>query len=338
MKKLLTILLVFALAFTAFANGSSEAAPVAEGEWKFERKIELVCPWGLGGGADSTLRPMATLLQKELGVPVEVRNETGAGGVTAVEYVYKQPADGYTFMLGTQSLYIQDMLGNTSMDFKTEFDCVDVLVHSINMLAGSKKQLDKYGIKNFSDLRKYAAAHPYEVSVGMLTATGVDGMCFEIATKGLDLNVVQYGGGSEVNADLAGGHCDLAVGGYDDMSGLIESGDIVPLLVFCEHRLSIFPSCECTAEVGIDSYAGPWRAIFAKKGTPKAAEEALIAAIEKCRKDPSWTEFLHNAAYDERTVPAAGAELAEFCQSEYKSLRDYMKAEDTLSKDYDDLK
>ena len=133
-------------------------------------------------------------------------------------------------------------------------------------------------------------------------------------------------------------HCDLAVGGYDDMSGLIESGDIVPLLVFCEHRLSIFPSCECTAEVGIDSYAGPWRAIFAKKGTPKAAEEALIAAIEKCRKDPSWTEFLHNAAYDERTVPAAGAELAEFCQSEYKSLRDYMKAEDTLSKDYDDLK
>lgn len=99
-------------------------------------------------------------------------------------------------MLGAQSLFIQDMLGNTSMDFKNDFVCADILVHSINMLAGSKIQMEKYGIKNFSDLKAYAAAHPYEVSVGMLTATGVDGMCFEIATASLSLNAVQYGGGS----------------------------------------------------------------------------------------------------------------------------------------------
>ena len=263
MKKLLCLVLALTMLMSL-----ALISPAAAEDWKFERKIEIVCPWGLGGGADSTIRPMATLLQQKLGVPVEVRNETGAGGVTGIEYTYKQPADGYTFMLGTQSLFIQDMLGNTSMNFKTEMECVDVLVHSINMLVGSKKQLDKYGIHNFTELKEYAAAHPYEVSVGMLTATGVDGMCFEIATEGLSLNMVQYGGGAEVNADLAGGHCDLAVGGYDDMSGLIESGDIVPLLVFCEHRLSIFPDCECTAEVGIDSFAGPWRGIFAKKGTP----------------------------------------------------------------------
>ena len=28
----------------------------AESEWKFERKISIVCPWGVGGGADSTIR------------------------------------------------------------------------------------------------------------------------------------------------------------------------------------------------------------------------------------------------------------------------------------------
>lgn len=333
MKKLVTLVLALVLLVSM-----SVACSVAEEEWKFERKIEIVCPWGLGGGADSTIRPMATLLQQKLGVPVEVRNETGAGGVTGVEYTYKQPADGYTFMLGTQSLFIQDMQGNMSMDFKDEFVCTDVLVHSINMLVGSKKQMEKYGIANFSDLKAYAEAHPYEVSVGMLTATGVDGMCFEIATEGLCLNMVQYGGGSEVNADLAGGHCDLAVGGYDDMSGLIESGDIVPLLVFCEHRLTIFPDCECTAEVGIESYAGPWRGIFAKKGTPQAAIDALVAVIEECRTEQIWTDFLHNAAYDERTVPAVGEELQAFVQSEYKDLRDYMVEQETIEKDYDDLK
>ena len=302
------------------------------------QKIEIICPWGLGGGADSTIRPMVVLLQNELGVPVEVQNVTGGSGVNGATYAYKQPADGYTFLLGTQSLFIQDMLDNMDFNFKDEFECEDILVHSINMLAGSKKQMDKYGIKTFSDLKEYAAAHPYEVSVAMLTATGVDGMCFEIATEGLALNPKSYQGGSEVNSDMAGGHVDLAVGGYDDMSGLIESGDIIPLLVFCEHRIDIMPDCECTAELGIDSYAGPWRAIFAKKGTPQGAIDQLIDAVEKCREDATWKEFTKNAAYDQREVPAPGEELQTFCLNEYKSLRDYMINVEVLEKDYEDLK
>ena len=331
MKKIIAlfiaVLMLMSIGTVAFAD-----------DWTFERKVEIVCPWGLGGGADGTIRPMSLLLQDKLGVPVEVRNETGAGGVNGVEYTYKQPADGYTFMLGTQSLYIQDMLGNTSMDFKDEFVCTDILVHSINLLAGSTKQMEKYGIKTFSDLTAYIAEHPFEINVAMLTATGVDGMCFEIATDGLDVNVVSYNSGDEINADMVGGHVDAYVGGYDDMAALIESGDIMPLLMFCEHRISIYPDCECTGEIGIDSYAGPWRAVFAKKGTPQEAIDALVAAIEECRADESWQTFIHEAAYDERTVPAVGEELNAFCQSEYKDLRDYMLAQETLEKDYDDLK
>ena len=331
MKKLVCLLLAAAMLLSVAALASAD-------DWKFERGITIVCPWGLGGGADGTIRPMATLLQNYLGVPVDVRNETGGSGVTGATFAYKEPADGYTFLLGTQSLYIQDMLDNMDFNFKDEFECEDILVHSINMLAGSKISMEKYGIKNFSDLKEYAAAHPYEVSVAMLTATGVDGMCFEIATEGLALNPVTYDSGSSANSDMAGGHVDLSVGGYDDMSGLIESGDIIPLLMFCEHRVDIAPDCECTAELGIDSYAGPWRAIFAKKGTPQGAIDTLVAAIEECRKDATWQEFLKNAAYDQRTVPAPGEETQAFCLSEYKDLRDYMFDQETLEKDYDDLK
>ena len=331
MKKIVALLLALIMVMGLCAVASAE-------DWKFERKIEIVCPWGLGGGADGTIRPMALLLQQKLGVPVEVRNETGAGGVNGVEYTYKQPADGYTFMLGTQSLYIQDMLGNTSMDFKDEFYCADILVHSINLLAGSTKQMEKYGIKTFSDLTAYIAEHPYEINVAMLTATGVDGMCFEMATQGLDVNVLQFGSGDEINSAMAGGHVDAYVGGYDDMAALIDSGDIIPLLMFCEHRVSIAPDCECTAEVGIESFAGPWRAVFAKTGTPQEAIDVLVAAIEECRADESWQTFIKEAAYDEREVPAPGEATQAFCQKEYKDLRDYMLAQETLEKDYDDLK
>lgn len=160
-------------------------ATVASAEWKFERKIDIVCPWGVGGGADSTIRPMANLLREILGVEVEVVNVEGGSGVTGVEYAYKQPADGYTFMLGTQSLFLADLQGTTSMDFKTEFIPIVKLVHSINIIAGSKIALEEKGVTKFSELIDYINAHPFEVSVGMLTATGVDGLGLQQALEGL---------------------------------------------------------------------------------------------------------------------------------------------------------
>ncbi len=286
---LLTIIMGVAMpaAARAASSDTADAAP-----WTFDRGITIVCPWGEGGGADSTIRPMSRLLEQYLGVPVEVRNVTGNSGVNGAAYAYEQPADGYTFLLGTQSLYIQALLGKMDFDFMDAFACETVLVHSINMLAASRVQMEKYGVRTFSDLRAYVAGHPGEVSVAMQSAIGLDGMCFEIATQGLALNPVDYQSGTDVNSDLAEGRVDLAVGGYDDMSGQIDAGNVLPLLLFCEHRVPILPDCECTAELGIDSYAGPWRAIFAKKGTLQGAIDAIVEAVEACRADATWKGFV----------------------------------------------
>lgn len=329
MKKLVCLALSLVLLVAVAVSASAE--------FKFERKITIVCPWGVGGGADSTIRPMATLLQDILGVPVEVQNVEGASGVNGVEYTYKQPADGYTFMLGTQSLFMQDMSGTTSMNFKDEFIPVDVLVHSINIIAASKVNMDKYGVSNWEELSKYVEEHPFEVSVGMLTATGVDGASLAQAIGDLMLLETPYSGGSEVNSALMGGHCDLSITGTDEIAGLIESGDIIPILALCENRMAIYPDMQCTGELGINSFMGPWRAIFAKKGTPQEAIDALVAAVEEARQSETWQNFIKNAAYDQRAVPSV-EELPAFAQSEYKALRDYMAEQGTLVKDYDDLK
>ena len=57
MKKFMVLLTVLVMLLTS--------VPVlhAEGEWKFERKVDFICPWGVGGGADSTLRPMADIVR-----------------------------------------------------------------------------------------------------------------------------------------------------------------------------------------------------------------------------------------------------------------------------------
>lgn len=57
---ILALLMLAACGGNAASNGGSDSKQpeVASGEWKWERKITLVCPWGVGGGADGTLRPL----------------------------------------------------------------------------------------------------------------------------------------------------------------------------------------------------------------------------------------------------------------------------------------
>ena len=119
MKKYLSILCVLALLAAMVGcggnNGGNDAEP-ANGEWKWERKIEIVCPWGAGGGADTTVRQFATQLEKELGQSVVVNNVTGAGGVSGVQYAVQQPADGYTWLLCTPSPMLAQITKATEFD------------------------------------------------------------------------------------------------------------------------------------------------------------------------------------------------------------------------------
>ena len=326
MKKMVCILVAALLLAGIFS--------VASAEWKFERKVDIVCPWGVGGGADSTIRPMANLLKDIIGQQVDVLNVEGGGGVNGVEFTYKQPADGYTFMLGTQSLIMQDLQGNLSMEYKNEFIPVAKLVHSINIIAGSKKTMDAKGYTSFSTMIEYVKENPWDVSVGMLTATGADGASLKQALEGLDVLEVSYASGAEMNAALMGGHIDMMITGTDEIKGLIASGDVVPLVACVENRMKLYPDMECTGELGIDSYIGTWRGIFAKQGTPQEAIDALVAAVAQAVETQTWQDFLVQGAYDERPGFETGEKFMDLFNSEYAIFTEYLDEEGVLVKRY----
>lgn len=339
MKKLISVISMILALTMVVGCGSSAAttpAPTQEGnkEWKFDRKVTIVVPWGVGGGADGTVRPLQTLLEKELGVPVEIVNVEGAGGANGVEYTYKQPADGYTFMLGTQSLIMLDLQKILTVDFQKEFVPVSKLVHSINIIASSTKaQKDKY--TNFKEFTEYAKAHPKELTCAMLTATGADAVSLKQTLAGglgVDITeienyikIVNYNSGSELSAAQVGGHVNLSITGADEIRGLIDSGDIAPLISMSEKRMSSFPDMECTGEHGIDSYVGTWRAIFCRKDTPAAAVEKMTAALEKCWNMPEYQEFLKQASYLDRQGFANAADTKKLMDEEYVTFTDYLK-------------
>src|SRR5688572_20393711 len=82
------------------AAGLAFAAATAQAAWP-ERPITLIVPWGAGGGTDATARIIGSLLEKELGQPVNVVNRTGGSGVVGHQAIASAAPDGYTIGLIT---------------------------------------------------------------------------------------------------------------------------------------------------------------------------------------------------------------------------------------------
>ena len=60
------------------------------------RPLTLVVPWGAGGGTDAVARFIASLMEKDLGQPVNVVNRTGGSGVVGHSAIASAAPDGYT--------------------------------------------------------------------------------------------------------------------------------------------------------------------------------------------------------------------------------------------------
>jgi len=101
MRKLLAIAL---LAAAATAHAQSP-----------QRPIQLIVPWGAGGGTDATARIIGTLLEKDLKQPVNVVNRTGGSGVVGHDAIAKAPADGYTLGLITVEITMMHHVGLTQL-------------------------------------------------------------------------------------------------------------------------------------------------------------------------------------------------------------------------------
>src|SRR3979490_1598908 len=80
-----------------------------------ERPITLIVPWGAGGGTDATARIIGTLLEKDLGQPINVVNRTGGSGVVGHAAIASAPADGYTIGLITVEISMMHWQGLTEL-------------------------------------------------------------------------------------------------------------------------------------------------------------------------------------------------------------------------------
>ena len=331
---LITALLVVISAGMVFAGGGQQQQ-AQDGQWRWTRRVTFVSPWGPGGGSGPTIRNIAPLVERVIGISTEVNHVEGAGGANGAIFASRQPADGYTWLLATQSQILLDLQGMLSFNFREEFIPIGKLVHSTNSILASAVAI-RGRYHDYHSMVNYIRANPRVVTVGMLSAGGTDqASLFQLMSLALNvpmarleefITIVPYGGGAEVDAALIGGHIHLGIGGPGEVEGLIESGDIIPIIVMSEKRLDSFPDILSTGELGIPAYIGTWRGIFARRGTPQAAMDEMERVLRQAWNMPEYQAFCEAEGFLERTGFEGQADFRRLVDNEYAAMTEYLRA------------
>jgi tripartite-type tricarboxylate transporter receptor subunit TctC len=270
------------------------------------RDITFVVAFAPGGFADTMARFVAQGLSAKLGRNVVVENRGGAGGNIAAASVSRATPDGYTLLVTTTALAINETLtpnkGFSANDLKT----VAIVVTSPESFATS----DSNPANNLADFIKAAKGK----SINFGTAGVGSGShiaaeyFFKVHAKILAVHV-PFKGGTPAMSAVMGNQIDVwatTLGG--GAAAQMASGKLKGLGVASAKRVSVVPNVPTYAEAGYPFEASSWVGIFAPPSTSPEIVGKLNAAIEEVMKDPELQKKLTTIGFEPLSGTPAQAE------------------------------
>ncbi len=288
----------------------------AVGQEKYpSRPVEVIVPWGPGGGSDQTARKIAKFLEEELKTSFPVVNAPGASGVTGVQKLLLNPADGYS--LGVSGDYYV-VLGSPTAKWKLD-DFVPVGI-AINQ-SGALFAAENSRFKSWADVEKEARAKPNTIKVLIAGYGIIDEIHINyLISKGIKLVAVPFANPSERYVSILGGHADLMYEQAGDIKSYLGNKQMRPLLSFTEARFPAYKDIPTAKELGYDLVTPQVRWIYMKAGTDPQRVKVISDALTKMSKSPEYNAYLKDEyAAPDSFVPAG--EARQFLQKMIDQVR-----------------
>ena len=252
------------------------------------KPIRIVIGYSAGGGNDIIVRVMTPELSKGLGQPVIVDNKPGAQSIIAAEYVAKQPADGYTILMGPSG----PMTINPATYSRLPYDPVRDF-SPISMICSFPLLLvvdPKLPVKSVKELIDYAKANPGKSNYA--SSAGI----FQIATEmfkqrtGTKIEMISYKGSGESVQSVVASQVMMTLVDPPPVTGPLRSGTVRGLAVTSPQRHASWPDLPTLREAGVDMEVPVWTAFFAPAKTPPAIVARLQKEVARVVQTPEVKE------------------------------------------------
>jgi len=313
------------LATTIAAAASLAVTGVASAQEDYpSRPIQMIVPWGAGGGTDAVGRIIASILQEELGVPVNVVNRTGGSGVVGHSAIANAEPDGYTIGIMTIEIDMMHWQGLTELTYE-DFDILAL----VNADPGGVMVSADSEYETVQGLLDAIKAQPK----GTFKASGTGqggiwhlGLAGWLLSEGLEPDYVTFvpsQGAAPGITDMVAGGVDIVPSSLAEGRSMIEAGRVRPLASMSAERQDLFPDVPTLKEgTGSDWTLAVWRAVAAPDGLPDEVEQKLISAIETAYNSDEYQSFMKDRGFGVRW--AAGDEATKIVAEDDASLGEVM--------------
>ena len=221
---------------------------------------------------------------------VIIENLGGAGGTLGAGKAAKAAPDGYTLLLHHIGMATSPALYR-NMPYKTldDFEYLGMVVEVPMTLIGRPT----LPANNYAELVKWIEANKGKINLanaGLGAASHLCGLLFQQSLK-VDMTTIPYKGTAPAMTDLLGGQVDLMCDQSTNTTSQIEGGKVKAYAVttlkpLATPVLAKLPTLDASGLKGFN--VSVWHGLYAPKGTPKAAQDKINAALRAALKDPEF--------------------------------------------------
>ena len=261
-------------------------APVSAADYP-TRPIMLVVAFPPGGPSDVLARIVGKKMEQLLGVPFVIENRPGAGGNIAAESVARAAPDGYTLLMGNNSILATNESLYKHINYSPEKDFVPITL--IGTQANILVVNPDVPARSLKELIALAQAQPGKInfaSSGYGAAAHLAGELFKSEAK-INIVHVPYKGAAPALQDVIAGHDQMMFATAASVIGHIEGGRVRALAVTTLKRTEALPDLPTMDEAGLKGFdASTWHGLVAPAGTPPQVIATLNEAAVKALHDP----------------------------------------------------
>ena len=271
---------------------------VAQAQTWPAQQLRIVVPFTPGTGMDTIARAVAPRLSERLGQPVIVQNLAGASGNIGADMVAKANADGYTVLMGANTMLMASQLyKNVPFDPVKDFAPVSLAAWGTLMLVANPAT----GIKTVQDLVARAKAKPDTINYGSPGIGTPHHMAMELFKTKTQLSMlhVPYRGTAGYTQDLLSGELMVGFLPVHIAQGFVTAGKLTALAVGSPKRHPVSPAVATFEELGVKGVeVDLWYAFFAPAKTPAPVIARLNTEVVSILKLTEIRDLLGRAGMD----------------------------------------
>jgi tripartite-type tricarboxylate transporter receptor subunit TctC len=279
------------------------------------KPVRLIVTYPPGGSSDLMGRVLGQKLSELWSQQVIIESKPGAAGSIGMEFAARQPADGYSFVIGNFGpVAVNPVLSKVPYDMQKDFLPVSMVCTGPNILVVNATASPE---KSVAELVATAKQSPGKINFGTSGPGSMSHLVGEMFKRSaaIDIVGVQYKGGVLAVQDLLGGQVQMIFSDALPVMAHIRSGKLRPIGITSKDRSPLSPDIATMAEQGFpDLVAVNWWGVFVPAGTPRPVVEKLNADLVKALADADLKKRYADLGVE--PVSSTPEFLGEFVRSE----------------------